>query len=88
VILQLEDGAVALLSKAIEEEGLEICSEGMQKHRTVDEYVQACEFRFGIMHTGGGSKERRPTQRLGHLRTTRTRTWQSSASSSCMFALD
>jgi hypothetical protein len=28
-------------SKTIKEEGLEICTEGMQKHRTVDEYVQA-----------------------------------------------
>jgi hypothetical protein len=41
MVLQLEDGALALLSKAIEEEGLEIFTEGMQKQRTVDEYVQA-----------------------------------------------
>jgi hypothetical protein len=41
MILQLEDGAVALLTKAIEEEGLDICTEGIQKHRTIDEYVQA-----------------------------------------------
>jgi hypothetical protein len=41
MILQLKDGAVALLSKAIEEDGLEICTEGMQKPRTIDEYVQA-----------------------------------------------
>jgi hypothetical protein len=41
MILQLDDGAIALLTKAIEEEGLDICTEGMQKHRTVDEYVEA-----------------------------------------------
>jgi hypothetical protein len=41
MILQLDNGAVALLLKAIEEEGLEICTEGMQKHRIVDEYVHA-----------------------------------------------
>jgi hypothetical protein len=41
MIMQLEDGAVALLSKAIEDEGLEICTEGIQKHKTIDEYVQA-----------------------------------------------
>jgi hypothetical protein len=41
MILQLEDGTVALLTKAIEEEGLDICTEGMQKHRTIDEYVEA-----------------------------------------------
>jgi hypothetical protein len=31
---------VDLLSKAIEEDSLEICTEGMPKPRTVDEYVQ------------------------------------------------
>jgi hypothetical protein len=41
MVLQLEDGATALLSKAIKEEGLEICTEGIQKNRTVDEYIQA-----------------------------------------------
>jgi hypothetical protein len=41
MILQLQDGAVVLLTKAIEEEGLDICTEGMQKHRTIDEYVEA-----------------------------------------------
>jgi hypothetical protein len=41
MILQLEDGAVQMLAKTIEEDGLEICTEGMQKHRTIDEYVQA-----------------------------------------------
>jgi hypothetical protein len=41
MILQLEDGVVALLLKAIKEDSLEICTEGMQKHRTVDEYVRA-----------------------------------------------
>jgi hypothetical protein len=30
-----------LLLKAIEEEGLEMCTEDIQKHRTVDEYIQA-----------------------------------------------
>ena len=39
MVLQLEDGTIALLSKAIEEEGLEIFTKGMQKQRTVDEYV-------------------------------------------------
>jgi hypothetical protein len=41
IILQLEDGTVALLSKAIKEDSLEICTEGMQRPRIVDEYVQA-----------------------------------------------
>jgi hypothetical protein len=40
MILQLEEGAVQMLAKTIEEDGLEICTEGMQKPRTVDEYVQ------------------------------------------------
>jgi hypothetical protein len=39
--LQLEEGAVQILAKTIEEDGLEICSEGVQKPRTIDEYVQA-----------------------------------------------
>jgi hypothetical protein len=39
--LQLEEGIVQLLAKTIEEDGLEICSEGVQKPRTIDEYVQA-----------------------------------------------
>jgi hypothetical protein len=39
MILQLEDGVVALLLKAIEEDGLEICIEGMQKSKTIDEFV-------------------------------------------------
>jgi hypothetical protein len=41
MILQLEEGAVQMFAKTIEEDGLEICTEGMQKHRTLDEYVQA-----------------------------------------------
>jgi hypothetical protein len=41
MILQLEEGAVQMLAKTIEEDGLEICTEGMQKPRTLDEYVQA-----------------------------------------------
>jgi hypothetical protein len=39
--LQLEEGIVQMLAKTIEEDGLEICSEGVQKPRTIDEYVQA-----------------------------------------------
>jgi hypothetical protein len=39
--LQLEEGAVQMLTKTIEEDGLEICTEGIQKPRTIDEYVQA-----------------------------------------------
>ena len=39
--LQLEDGTIGLFSKAIEDEGLEICIESMQKHKTIDEYIQA-----------------------------------------------
>jgi hypothetical protein len=39
MILQLEEGAVQMLTKTIEEGGLEICTEGMQKHRIVDESV-------------------------------------------------
>jgi hypothetical protein len=41
MILQLEEGAVQMLAKTIEEDGLEICTEGMLKPRTLDEYVQA-----------------------------------------------
>jgi hypothetical protein len=41
MILQLEEGAVQMLAKTIEEDGLEICTEGIQKPRTIDEYVQA-----------------------------------------------
>jgi hypothetical protein len=42
MILQLEEGAVQMLVKTIEENGLEICTEeGMQKPRSLDEYVQA-----------------------------------------------
>jgi hypothetical protein len=41
MILQLEDGAVQMLAKTIEEDGLEICSEGMQMPRSLDEYIQA-----------------------------------------------
>jgi hypothetical protein len=50
MILQLEDGAIALLSEAIEEEGLETYTEGMQKHRTVDEYVQDLVQRKGCLY--------------------------------------
>ena len=41
LIMQLEEGVVQMLMKTIEEDGLEICTEGIQKPRTVDEYVQA-----------------------------------------------
>jgi hypothetical protein len=41
MILQLEEGAVQMLAKTIEEDGLEICTKGIQKPRTIDEYVQA-----------------------------------------------
>jgi hypothetical protein len=99
MILQLQDGAVALLTKAIEEEGLEICTEGMQKHwkyalkvcRSIGllmNMLRLGEFRFGIMDTWGGSEERRSTRRLRHLRTIGVRTWQSSAYSSGMIAMD
>ena len=40
-LLQLEDGIVDLLAKAIDEDGLEMCIESIQKPRTIDEYVQA-----------------------------------------------
>ena len=40
LILQLEEGATQMLAKTIEEDDLEICTEGMQKPRTIDEYVQ------------------------------------------------
>jgi hypothetical protein len=39
--LQLEDGAVLLFSKIVEDDGLEITTPGTLKPRTVDEYVQA-----------------------------------------------
>ena len=41
LIVQLEEGAAQMLAKTIEEDDLEICTEGMQKPRTIDEYVQA-----------------------------------------------
>ena len=59
MVLQLEDGIVALFLKAIEEEGLEICSKGIQKHRTVDEYVQAWRiqnWKYGYMEWFKGKK--------------------------------
>jgi hypothetical protein len=37
MILQLEDGTVALLSKAIEEDGFEICTEGIPREKLVCE---------------------------------------------------
>ena len=41
MILQIEEGTVQMLAKTIEENGLEICTEGRQKPRTIDEYIQA-----------------------------------------------
>jgi hypothetical protein len=41
VPLQLEDGAVLLFSKTVEDDDLEIITPGNLKPRTVDEYVQA-----------------------------------------------
>jgi hypothetical protein len=41
LILQLEDGAVFLFSKTVDDDGLEITTLGNLKPRTVDEYVQA-----------------------------------------------
>ena len=41
LIVQLEEGAIQMLANTIEEDNLEICTEGMQKPRSVDEYVQA-----------------------------------------------
>jgi hypothetical protein len=41
LFLQLEDGAVLLFSKTVEDDGLEITTLGNLKPRTVDEYVQA-----------------------------------------------
>jgi hypothetical protein len=35
-----------MFAETIEEDGLEICAEGMQKHRTLDEYVQAWEYGY------------------------------------------
>ena len=42
LICQIEDGIADLLAKAIEEDSLEIYTEGMLKPRAVDEYVQVC----------------------------------------------
>ena len=39
--MQLEEGTVQMLAKTIEKDGLEICTDGMHKPRTIDEYVQA-----------------------------------------------
>jgi hypothetical protein len=41
LFLQLEDGAVLLFSKTVDDDGLEITTPGNLKPRTVDEYVQA-----------------------------------------------
>jgi hypothetical protein len=41
LVLQLEDGAVLLFSKTVEDDGLEITTPGNLKLRMVDEYVQA-----------------------------------------------
>ena len=41
LIVQLEEDAAQMLAKTIEEDDLEICTEGMQKPRTIDEYSQA-----------------------------------------------
>jgi hypothetical protein len=41
LILQLQDGSVVLYLKTIDEDGLEIITAGIQKPRTVDEFVQA-----------------------------------------------
>jgi hypothetical protein len=41
LFLQLEDGAVLLFSKTVDDDGLEITTLGNLKPRTVDEYVQA-----------------------------------------------
>jgi hypothetical protein len=41
LILQLEDGAVVLYLKTIEDDRMENITVGIQKPRTVDEFVQA-----------------------------------------------
>jgi hypothetical protein len=41
LILQLEDGVVAMFLKTVDEDGLEISSKGIQKLRTADLYIQA-----------------------------------------------
>ena len=53
-----------MLAKTFEEDGLEICTKGMQKPRTVDKYVRLGAIRSRSMVIRGGSKARRPTQRL------------------------
>jgi hypothetical protein len=58
-ILQLEDGVVDLLAKAIDEDSLEKCTESMQKPRIVDEYVQAWHnqiWEYGYMGWFKGKK--------------------------------
>ena len=59
-----------MLPKTIEEDGLEICTKGMQKHKTIDEYVHAwCNqiWKYGYLRW---FKDKMPIQRLRHLRTT------------------
>jgi hypothetical protein len=41
LFLQLEDGAVLLFSKTVDDDGLEITTSGNLKPQTVNEYVQA-----------------------------------------------
>jgi hypothetical protein len=48
LILQLEDGAIVLFLKTIDEDGLEISTPGMCRLGVI---------RFGSMDTRGGSKE-------------------------------
>jgi hypothetical protein len=88
MILQLEDGAIAQLSKSIEEDGLEICTKGIQKHRIVDEYVQAWHnqiWEYGYMDWFKGKDAYTKTK---HLRSRRIRTWLSSAPSTGLIAMD
>ena len=41
LFLQLEDGAVVIFSKTVDEDGLEISTLGDVKPQTADEYLQA-----------------------------------------------
>jgi hypothetical protein len=77
-----------LLTKAIEEEGLDICIEGMQKHRTIDEYVEAWRIQiwdYGYMGWFKGKEAYTKTKAFEDLG---VRTWQSSTLSSGMIAMD
>jgi hypothetical protein len=82
-MLQLEEGTIDLFSKLVEDNGLVIDMEVVEKPRTIDEYVQAWHnqiWEHGFMGWFKGKESYSKT----HLRTTGTRILPSSTWSSSM----